>query len=239
MQDFEDLQEASANESTLHGWGYPHVSPGVDVHVTPESHTGRVSHRTSTNRHYADVHTERDFYTLKDKKYRSLWLPTKTIKAAGAGRDGTYVDMWKYAPSIPVITRREPRHYQVGKSNVQNDTMTLLDPEHALNASKVDLLSHGGIRDIESLGPTNGAVDNVVPSTGPDAKDLDEMRGLGYQFNYSSLPHMNKRAKKNFMAAVAGLYVRQNTTARPASGVVAKTGTFGPSTNVKREVKRE
>jgi hypothetical protein len=220
MYDFEDLQETPQNASLGYDWSVPRPPGGGHRAAYDVPVTGVIGDRTRSNKHYRDVHVECDVYSLKDPKYRSLWLSRGMIQAAHAGKNGTYVDMWTYDPYVPNISTNEARHRAHMTSSQLGDTMMLLDPEHALNAANVEKLSHGGIRDIPSVPVYSKSVDNVVPEVGPDATDLDTWRGLRYQFNYSKSDQLKHMARENFMKAIAGLSTERDTTARPASGVV-------------------
>lgn len=222
MNDLELFQETETNTS-ISQWRsavYPTQKTRPPANEQEKSETGRISARTEHNEYYEDVHTERDIYKLKDKKFRSLWLPTNMIKPAAAGKNGTYDYMFKYAPSIPYITTLEPRHYTHTQSTTMNDVEMLLDAEHAINAANYEKLSHGGIREIDPVGPMNPSVDNVVAPTGPDATDLSDMRGLEFQYNYVKRSVLNPTARRNFMRSQSGLKKPRDTTARPHSRVV-------------------
>jgi hypothetical protein len=224
MHDFEYLQETTSNQPTA-DVRFPGVVHGVDAHVAPYSLTGLIGERTENNKYYSDATVQSDVFKLKDHKYRSLWVDEGITRASRAGRDGTYVDMWEYAPGIPAISTPQDRYYDVQTSNTMNDTEMLLDAEHALNAAKHVKLSHGGVRDIPPAARVSPAVDNVVPSVGPDTTDLDSLRGLSYQYNYKDMSSLRLIARENFMKAVAGLRTERDTTARPTTSAVSQPAT--------------
>ena len=175
----------------------------VDVHVDAESVAGRIGSRTSANKYYRGHHMEKDVYTLKDKKFRSLSLPARHFRMTGAGRNGTYTEQFAYKPRVPVKTLRRA-YVKQEVSAKANDVMMLLDAEHALNAARVDNLSHGGVREIAPDDGFDPAVTDVAAQDGADFNEFDRMRGMSYQFNYSDPANMALVAKQNFMLALSG-----------------------------------
>lgn len=220
MYDFENLQETTSNQSSTSIASIPQTKSFSDATAQEKHITGDIGTRDVTNKYYQDVNIEKNFWTLKDKKYRSLWVSVPMTKAAHAGKDGTYYDIWNYQPMIPSVSANKPRDRRGSASNTMNDVMTLLDSEHALNAEKHVKLSHGGIRNILPAGTVNRAVDNVVPTVGPDTTDLDSMRGLQFEYNYGNMDQLKHIARQNFMKAVAGLNTEKDTSARPVTSAV-------------------
>lgn len=216
MYNFESLYETgSGPTSVIHP---PSAVKGVDVRVEPVSVTGRIGSRTRHNRYYSDEQVEADEYSLKDKKYRSLWPGRSYFTQVGNGRNGTYTEQFPYKPQIPRTSNADPVEVHVSPrmSTQIDDVMILSDAKHAFNAAEVNTLSHGGVRDIEYKSGVDPAVTPTVPTDGPDTVDLGRMRGLNYQFHYTDPSNMHRIARQNFMSAMADKVVDPYHTARPA-----------------------
>jgi hypothetical protein len=218
MDDFETLYDTRSS-------GHAHTRKqsrkvGVVANATRVSVAGRIGNRTKNNKHYSSTFVEKDVYKLEDPKYRSLKQKQSYYTSVGCGRAGTYNEEFEYKPGVPhtatVKSEVDPHAY----TGDMEDTMMLLDAEHALNAEKVNKLSHGGIRSIPRATHTDPVVSDVVPLVGPDAMSLNRMRGLSYQFNYTDPSGLVLMAKENFMSAMAGKITNPNSTARPATTIV-------------------
>jgi hypothetical protein len=158
---------------------------GVVAHVKVESVAGRIGKRTKENPHYASAFIEKDVYRLIDPKYRSLRQKKSYYTSVGCGRAGTYNEVFKYKPGVPDVSKHKSQvdpHVYTGE---MEKTVMLLDPEHAINAEKVNELSHGGVKSIPQTTHIDPAVSDGVPMEGPDTMSLNRMRGLSYQFNYT------------------------------------------------------
>ena len=218
MDDFETLYDTGASSGA--NVQRPHRKTGTDVHVKAVSIAGRIGSRTRENKHYSSVFVEKYIYSLHDKKYRSLKPSTSYFSSVGCGRAGTYNYEFAYKPEVPSV--REPMSqvdhnvYTGGTNNV----MMLFDAEHAINASDVNKLSHGGVKSIPVSTHIDPAVSDVVPLDGPDSMTLDRTRGLSYQFKYTDPSGLALMAKENFMSAMAGKVTNPYSTARPATAIV-------------------
>ena len=217
MDNFETLYDTYASKNTK---VYKSQRKKSVLFRVPEvSAAGRIGSRTNKNKHYTSSLVEKDVYALKDKKYRTLNLPVSYYMSVGCGRNGTYNEEFEYKPGVPA-TSNIVSQVQSQVYGHRENTMMLLDAEHALNASNVNKLSHGGIKSIPVDTHVDPAVSDVVAMEGPDSISLNRMRGLRYQFNYTNPAGLSLLAQENFMAAMAGKITNPYSTARPATTIV-------------------